>query len=98
MKTREKATIEDLYKIDGKAEIVNGRIVRMPPTGDDPGYAGDRVFISLDNYAEQTGAGRAVSHHASLLLVRPPDPSGLGVGSSCDGAEGALDSERTTLN
>ena len=24
------ATIEDLYKIEGKAEIVNGRIVRMP--------------------------------------------------------------------
>jgi hypothetical protein len=28
MKTR--ATIEDLYKVEGKAELVNGEIVEMP--------------------------------------------------------------------
>ncbi|MEO6723859.1 MAG: Uma2 family endonuclease [Blastocatellia bacterium] len=71
MVPQREATIEDLYKIDGKAEIVNGRIVRMPPTGDDPGYAGDRVFISLDNYAEQTGAGRAVSDNKGFHVKLP---------------------------
>jgi hypothetical protein len=26
---------------EGKAELVDGEIVCMPPTGDEPGYAGD---------------------------------------------------------
>ena len=43
------ATIEDLYHVPdtGKAEIVNGELIRMAPTGDDPGYGGDVVFVSL---------------------------------------------------
>ena len=28
--------IADLYKIDSKAEIVDGRILHMSPTGDEP--------------------------------------------------------------
>jgi Uma2 family endonuclease len=43
----------------------------MPPTGDDPGYAGDRVFISLDNYAERTGSGRAVSDNKGFIVNLP---------------------------
>lgn len=27
------ATIEDLYKVESRAELVNGEIVEMPPTG-----------------------------------------------------------------
>jgi len=30
MKTR--ATIDDLYKVEGKAELVHGEIVKMPPS------------------------------------------------------------------
>jgi hypothetical protein len=30
------ATIDDLYRVDGKAELVDGRIVRFMPTGDLP--------------------------------------------------------------
>ena len=39
---KRKATIEDLYHVpeDGKAELVNGEIVRMPPTGDMPSSGG----------------------------------------------------------
>ena len=37
IKTR--ATIEDLYKVEGKAELVNGEIVHTPPAGDEPGRA-----------------------------------------------------------
>ena len=34
-----------LSRIEGKAEAAfNGEIVHMPPTGDEPGYAGDAVF------------------------------------------------------
>lgn len=45
--TVRQATIQDLEKIDSKAEIVNGEIVYMPPTGDEPGYAGDIIMIRL---------------------------------------------------
>jgi len=33
------ATIDDLYREPGKAELVNGRIVRMPPASGLHGYA-----------------------------------------------------------
>ena len=39
MSTKTRATIEDLYKVEGKAELVNGEIVEMPPAGDDPGQS-----------------------------------------------------------
>lgn len=58
--TRPKATIDDLYRVEGKAELVNGEIVYMDATGDDPGYAGDEVLVSLHDYAKDTKSGRAV--------------------------------------
>lgn len=65
------ATIEDLYKIDGKAELVNGRIVLMPPTGDTPGFAGDEIFVSLREHARQTENGRAVGDNKGFKVVLP---------------------------
>jgi len=57
MKTR--ATIEDLYKVEGKAELVNGEIIKMPPAGEDPGAAGFEIAVRLREYAQRTGQGRA---------------------------------------
>jgi Uma2 family endonuclease len=59
MSGKTRATIEDLYKIDGKAELVNGEIVCMSPTGGRPGIAGGEIFASLREYARRTGQGRA---------------------------------------
>jgi Uma2 family endonuclease len=59
MNIKKQATIEDLYKVDGKAELVNGEIVLMPPTGDEPGSAGFEIAASLREYARRTGQGRA---------------------------------------
>ena len=47
MGTKSRATYEDLHRVPGKAEIVNGEIVLMSPTGDLPGAAGDEIFVSL---------------------------------------------------
>ena len=41
------ATIEDLYAVRGKAEIVNGEIVHMSPTGAAPSYAAGEIFVKL---------------------------------------------------
>ena len=59
MSTKTRATIEDLYKVEGKAELVNGEIVCMSPTGGRPGIAGGEIFARLREYARRTGQGRA---------------------------------------
>jgi Uma2 family endonuclease len=70
MSTKTRATIEDLYKVEGKAELVNGEIVEMPPVGDDPNRAGLRVATRLLAHEERTGSGRAytdgVGFHVNL--------------------------------
>ena len=60
MSTKTRATIEDLYKVAGKVELVNGEIVEMPPAGEDPGAAGFEIAVSLREYAQRTGQGRAL--------------------------------------
>lgn len=59
MGPKTRATIEDLYKVEGKAELVDGELVEMPPTGDDPGFASLKIASRLLGYTEQTGQGRA---------------------------------------
>jgi Uma2 family endonuclease len=59
MRTNTRATIEDLYKVAGKAELVNGEIVEMPPAGDDPSIAGGEIFAHLREYVRRTGRGKA---------------------------------------
>jgi Uma2 family endonuclease len=61
------ATIEDLYDVEGKAELVNGEIVFMPPTGDVPGRTGDNIYFSLRQHEQQHGGGNAYSDNKGFL-------------------------------
>jgi Uma2 family endonuclease len=65
------ATIEDLYAVEGKAEIVNGEIVHMSPTGAAPSYAATEIVVSLRNYARQTKKGHAVADNAAFHVDLP---------------------------
>ena len=65
------ATLDDLYRTDSKAELRNGELVLMAPTGDDPGFAGDEVFVSLRSHAKQTGQGRAVGDNKGFVVDLP---------------------------
>ena len=73
MTTKAQATIEDLYRVpeNGKAEIVHGEIVLMSPTGGEPGYAGDEIFVSLREYARRTKKGRAVGDNKAFRVNLP---------------------------
>ena len=71
MSTKVEATIDDLYKVEGKAELVNGEIVQMPLTGALPGYAGDEIFSSLRNYSKRTKFGRAFSDSKAFVVNLP---------------------------
>ena len=65
------ATIEDLYRVDGKAEIVNGEIVHMSPTGAAPSYASFRIVVSLDTFARRINKGHAVADNAAFHVQLP---------------------------
>ena len=71
MTTKVEATIEDLYKVDQKAELVNGEIILMSPTGSLPGYAGDEVFSSLREFSRRKGFGRAVGDNKAFVVDLP---------------------------
>lgn len=59
MSLKTRATIADLSTVEGKAELVDGEIVAMPPAGEDPGFASLEIATSLRTYARATGRGRA---------------------------------------
>ena len=67
----ERATVDDLYKTPWKAELVNGQIVLMPPTGVEPGFAGDAIFASLFTHAQKVRRGRAVGDNKGFLVDLP---------------------------
>ena len=71
MSTKTEATIEDLYKVDGKAELVNGEIVHMSPTGGKPSMAARAIVLSLYGYEKSTGKGYAVTDNAAFRVNLP---------------------------
>lgn len=71
MRTKTRATIEDLYNVDGKAELVNGEIVHMAPTGDDPGRASLEIAMRLHRHTRQTGQGRAYADGVGFHVHLP---------------------------
>jgi len=68
---RRPPTYEDLAKIDQKAEIVDGEIVLMSPTGFTPGYGGDVIFASLFSYAQRVKRGIAIGDNKGFRVDLP---------------------------
>jgi Uma2 family endonuclease len=64
------ATIDDLYRVEGKAELINGRIVRYMATGDLPGAVALQIVVRLLMYAQQTGVGIARGDNVGYALPR----------------------------
>jgi Uma2 family endonuclease len=71
MSTKVKATIEDLYHVSGKAEIVDGEIVHMSPTGAEPNYAASEIFVSLREHCRKTKVGFAINDNAAFKVDLP---------------------------
>jgi len=71
MSTKVEATIEDLYKVEGKAELVNGEIILMSPTGYLPNFAAGEIFSSLREYGKRQKYGRAVTDNAAFVVNLP---------------------------
>jgi Uma2 family endonuclease len=69
-----RATLDDLYREPGKAELIGGRIVQLMATGRTPNRVAGRIFRSLDDYAEKTGKGEAYTDNMGFAI--PELPSG----------------------
>jgi Uma2 family endonuclease len=69
-----RATLDDLYREPGKAELIGGRIVQLMATGRRPNIVAGRIFRSLGDYAEQVGRGEAYTDNMGFAV--PELPSG----------------------
>jgi len=88
-----RATIDDLSRTEGKAELIGGRIVRLMPTGFLPHQIGLNITLSLKLHEKRIGGGIACGDN--LGFVVPMLPSGRE--SFCPDAafySGALPSNR----
>ena len=86
------ATLDDLYRYDGKAELIGGRIVPLMPTGHYPNRIASRITRSLDDHAQATGLGEAYT--GTMVFAVPRLREGPRVGSSPGGEDALSRSER----
>jgi len=79
---QQRATLDDLMRTEGKAELIGGRIVTFMASGRAPSRAGFRIAMALDAHAEEAGGegypdgiGYAVRGLASDRESFSPDAS-----------------------
>lgn len=73
MGVKTEATVEDLARVpeNGKAELVNGKLVRMSPSGGLHGFAAGCIYASLREHARQTRRGHALPDNVGFLVDLP---------------------------
>ncbi len=73
MTTHIPVAIEDLYHVPehGKAEIIDGAVVPMSPTGFWPSRASGEIYASLRDYERRTKAGYAIPDNAGFVVNLP---------------------------
>jgi Uma2 family endonuclease len=54
-----RATLDDLYREEGKAELIGGRIQRFMASGQLPSEVAAEIYVSLRQHARSTGVGKA---------------------------------------
>src|SRR5438128_1249713 len=67
-----RATLDDLYRFHGRAELINGRIVELMASGDRPGEVAGEIFVSLRTYAKQAGRGIARADGVGYAVAELP--------------------------
>jgi Uma2 family endonuclease len=67
-----RATVDDLYREEGKAELIGGRIVRYMASGDLPSVVAFEIAVSLRAYAKSTGRGVAYGDGIGFIVSELP--------------------------
>jgi Uma2 family endonuclease len=63
-----RATTADLAKAEGKAELIDGRVVHLMATGYLPNRVAFRIARSLDDHAEANGRGIAFTDNMGFVV------------------------------
>ena len=71
MATGREATIDDLYHVEGKAEIVDGELVLMSAASGLRGYAAGAIYASLREYERRTKSGHALPDNVGFVVDLP---------------------------
>jgi len=71
MQTKRRATLDDLRRVPGKAELVGGEIVHMTPAGGRHGYATAEIVASLREYGRRIGRGCALGDNIGFRVNLP---------------------------
>lgn len=73
MSIRTEATIDDLYRVpeNGKAELVNGELVLISPTGGVPGRAAGTIYVRLRDHEKAVGDGYAFPDNVGFIVNLP---------------------------
>jgi Uma2 family endonuclease len=64
-------TLADLAKVEGKAELIGGRIVRHMATGRLPSRIAKRILRSLDDHETASGVGESFGDSLGYALPQP---------------------------
>jgi Uma2 family endonuclease len=70
--TTTRASLDDLAREEGKAELVRGRIVRLMPSGDYPSSIAGEIFVSLRAHAKRIGRGKAYADGVGFAVAELP--------------------------
>jgi Uma2 family endonuclease len=65
------ATLDDLYRVEGKAELIGGRIVPLIPSGDLPSLVTFEIAVLLREYVRASGRGKAYADGIGFAMVAP---------------------------
>lgn len=71
MTTTEHELVEALYRVEGKAEIINGKIVPLEMPGYDPNFAAAEIYVSLRSHVRRTQVGRAATDGLFFIVDLP---------------------------
>jgi hypothetical protein len=71
--TTTRATLDDLYRTEGKAELIGGRIVPMA-CGHLPSWVSGNIFVDLRAFSKALGKGKAYADGIGFAV--PEMPSG----------------------
>jgi Uma2 family endonuclease len=69
-----RATVDDLTRTQGKAELIGGRIIPLMATGRRPNRVAMHITRSLEDYAGASGVGEAYTDNMGFVV--PELPSG----------------------
>jgi Uma2 family endonuclease len=67
-----RATLDDLLRVPGKAELIGGRIVHLMATGHKPSRSAFRIARSLDDYSAEHRKGVAYADNVGFAITELP--------------------------